>query len=105
MRGLDFEPIERVRPKCDEVRQIPDRRKFGLAEEFHRHAALEFREIDFRALNKARQIRHREDDFVLQAPDKNQNAPVLGKKKLRRAAVECVKPFAQHDEPLHPPQL
>ncbi len=93
-----------MRPEGDEIRQVADRRKFDLTKKFHRHTALEHRQIQFGALHETRQVGHRQDDFIFQAADKNQNPPICGIKKLGGAPAESTETLAQCNQPLHPPQ-
>ncbi len=92
-----------MRSEGDEVGQIADRRKLGLAKKLNRHFAAEFREIELDTLNKSRQIRDGKNNFIVQPADKNQYPAVARIEKLGAAATKGAGTFAQQDEPFGPP--
>ena len=93
-----------MRAERDEVRRIPNRRKFGPAEQFNRRCSFECGQIEPGVLNKAREVGNDEDHFVLIAADECQNVVIVRIKELERPAAKRFVTLPQGDEPFHPPQ-
>ena len=100
-RRFQPEPVERVRSQGEEVGQLADGGKLGAADHLHRHPALELAEIQFRRLDKARQVGHDEQHVRPPAAQVDEHLAVLRPQELDRAPAKGPVLAAQGDHPLH----
>ena len=103
-RRLEREPVKSVPAQGQQVGQLADRRKLGVAEQLDGAHPLPLSEIELHVLHEARQVGDDEDRLVLELPHEGQHAGVAGGEQLHRAAAERLELLAQRDEALGPPE-
>src|SRR6476659_5964580 len=101
---LELEPVEAIRAECQEIRDLANTRKLGVAQNLYGDEPGEARKVELHRLHVVREIGHAEDRvaFVLAKIDEN---PGVGRlEKPQRADAEHWEELAQADEVLHPLQ-
>ena len=97
-----LEPIEAVRGEGQQIGQIADGGKRRPAEHFHRHSALERRQIEFDRLGRARQIGDAQDAVIAVLAQIGEDLAIAGLQKAPRAAAEGPAGLAHGQHPLGP---
>src|SRR5829696_353669 len=103
-RAFQPEPIEAMRTKCQEVRQLADWREWCLTDELDRLPAVIRAEIELRWLHEPRQIDHAEQNFVVIGPYIVQYTPIVRGQELKRPSPETPVPLSDTNEAAHPLQ-
>src|SRR5215208_4011412 len=101
-RALQPEPIEAMRTKCQEVRQLADWREWCLTDELDRLPAVIRAEIELRWLHEPRLIDHAEQNFVAIGPDIGQDSPIVSVQELERPSSESPIPLSDTNDAAHP---
>src|SRR5690606_17337384 len=101
-RLLEPEPVEGVRTKGQEVRQLPDVREPDLADEFHWLPAAELREVEFGILHEAAEIHHAEQYLPIPLPQVHEHLHVLWMEEPDRVTSKRLVALSNRDHPFHP---
>ena len=100
--GGQAEAVVAVTLQRQQVGQFADGRECSAAEQFHRHARLELREIQFDRLRRAREVDDAEDLLVFPFAHEGEDLAVARLEELQGAAAEGAVVLAHGDEALGP---
>ena len=103
-RVAQEEPVGGVAAERDEVRELANSRKLGVAGQLERGAALERAQVELGGLWRPRQVGHAQDRLVLELADEREDLPVRRREQRQGAAAEGAVAAAQRDRALHPVQ-
>src|SRR3712207_1348961 len=103
-RPLEPEPVEAVRAEGQEVGQLADGRKAGLAEQLDRHVVAEAVEVELDRLAEAREVVHDQEQLILVLADVREDPGISRVEELDRPASERAEALADVDQAADPVQ-
>ena len=101
---LQLEPEEGMTGQRQRVWFAADRREGHTSEQLDGLAVLELGQVQADLLREPGQVGHYQDVFVLMSRDEREDVVVLRSQDLDDPATERLVPFANGDQPSHPPE-